>query len=216
MLSAGKVKELYRRLAEVIVPEPELHFSNRLELLIAVMLSAQTTDKAVNAVTAKLFAQCRKPEDYLALGQTGIEAAISSIGLYRNKSKALLKLCELLIEQHGGEVPGTMEELTALPGVGTKTARVVLNLGFGVPVIAVDTHIFRVANRTGLAPENTPDAVSGLLLKRTPAKYRLNAHHYLLLHGRYTCTAKKPHCDKCVLRDGLCLRKGLPAEQSAQ
>ena len=199
MLTISQTKELYRRLAEVIDPKPELHFRNRLELIVAVVLSAQATDKSVNAATESLFERCKTPQDYLALGQAGLEEATRTIGLYRNKAKSILGLCQKLIDDFGGEVPGTLEELLSLPGVGLKTAYVVLNLGFGQPVIAVDTHIFRVANRTDLAPAKTPDEVSALLMKRTPKEYLLNAHHYLLLHGRYTCTARNPHCDTCVL-----------------
>ena len=203
MLTPSQTKELYRRLAEVIDPKPELHFRNRLELIVAVVLSAQATDKSVNAATESLFERCKTPQDYLALGQAGLEKATRTIGLYRNKAKSILGLCQKLIDDFGGEVPGTLEELLSLPGVGLKTAYVVLNLGFGQPVIAVDTHIFRVANRTAIAPAKTPEEVSALLMKRTPKEYLLNAHHYLLLHGRYTCTARNPHCDSCVLAD-LC------------
>ncbi len=202
-LTKAQTAELYRRLAEVIDPKPELNFRNRLELLVAVVLSAQATDKSVNAATATLFERCHTPQDYLDLGQEGLEEATRTIGLYRNKSKAILGICRALLERFGGEVPGTLEELRSLPGVGLKTAYVVLNLGFGQPVIAVDTHIFRVANRTALAPAKTPEEVSALLMKRTPKEYLLNAHHYLLLHGRYTCTARTPKCDACVLAD-LC------------
>ena len=199
MLSTSQTKELYRRLAEVIDPKPELHFRNRLELIVAVVLSAQATDKSVNAATESLFERCKTPQDYLALGQAGLEKATRTIGLYRNKAKSILGLCQKLIDDFGGEVPGTLEELLSLPGVGLKTAYVVLNLGFGQPVIAVDTHIFRVANRTAIAPAKTPEEVSALLMKRTPKEYLLNAHHYLLLHGRYTCTARKPKCSSCPL-----------------
>ena len=199
MLTPSQTKELYRRLAEVIDPKPELHFRNRLELIVAVVLSAQATDKSVNAATASLFERCKTPQDYLALGQAGLEEATRTIGLYRNKAKSIIGLCQKLIDDFGGEVPGTLEELLSLPGVGLKTAYVVLNLGFGQPVIAVDTHIFRVANRTALAPAKTPEEVSAILMKRTPKEYLLNAHHYLLLHGRYTCTARTPKCNECVL-----------------
>lgn len=198
-LSPKHIFELYRRLAETIVPKPELNFRNRLELIVAVVLSAQATDKSVNAVTQTLFEQCKTPQDYLELGQSGLEEATRTIGLYRNKAKSILGLCRKLMDDFGGEVPGTLEELLSLPGVGLKTAYVVLNLGFGQPVIAVDTHIFRVANRTTLAVAKTPEEVSALLMRRTPKKYLVNAHHYLLLHGRYTCTARNPHCKSCVL-----------------
>lgn len=195
-----RVAAIYRALSREIEPKPELHFTNRLELLIAVVLSAQATDRSVNIVTEKLFARCRTPQDYLALGLTALEEYTHSIGLYHAKSRAILGLCQALIERHNGEVPGTFAELTALPGVGTKTANVVLNIGFGQPVIAVDTHIFRVANRTGIAVAKTPEAVGELLMQRTPKKYLRDAHHYLLLHGRYTCTAKNPHCNHCPIR----------------
>ena len=210
MLSATKTRELYRRLAEVIDPKPELNFRNHLELIVAVVLSAQATDKSVNAATQSLFERCKTPQDYLELGQAGLEQATRTIGLYRNKAKAILGLCRKLIDDFGGEVPGTLQELLSLPGVGLKTAYVVLNLGFGQPVIAVDTHIFRVANRTTVAPAKTPEEVSALLMKRTPKEYLLNAHHYLLLHGRYTCTARAPHCATCVLAE-LC-----PSRQIAE
>ncbi|MBR4125604.1 MAG: endonuclease III, partial [Victivallales bacterium] len=177
MLTPSQTKELYRRLAEVIDPKPELHFHNRLELIVAVVLSAQATDKSVNAATESLFERCKTPQDYLTLGQAGLEEATRTIGLYRNKAKSIIGLCQKLIDDFGGEVPGTLEELLSLPGVGLKTAYVVLNLGFGQPVIAVDTHIFRVANRTAIAPAKTPEEVSALLMKRTPKEYLLNAHH---------------------------------------
>ncbi len=195
-----RIASIYRALAKVIDPKPELHFTNRFELLIAVVLSAQATDRSVNAVTAQLFAHCRTPQDYLHLGLDALEDYTRSIGLYHAKSRAIMGLCQALIERHNGEVPGSFEELTALPGVGTKTANVVLNIGFGKPVIAVDTHIFRVANRTGIAVAKTPEAVGALLMQRTPKKYLRDAHHYLLLHGRYTCTAKNPKCTLCPIR----------------
>ncbi len=210
MLTLAQTKELYRRLAEVIDPKPELNFRNRLELIVAVVLSAQATDKSVNAATQSLFERCKTPQDYLDLGQAGLEEATRTIGLYRNKAKSILGLCRKLLDDFGGEVPGTLQELLSLPGVGLKTAYVVLNLGFGQPVIAVDTHIFRVANRTTVALAKTPEEVSALLMKRTPKEYLLNAHHYLLLHGRYTCTARAPHCATCVLAE-LC-----PSRQIAE
>lgn len=203
-LSRPAAKELYRRLAQVIDPKPELEFSNLFQLLVAVVLSAQATDKSVNLVTRRLFPACPTPQDYLDLGLAGLEEYTRSIGLYHNKSKAILGICQALLERHQGQVPSTREELLALPGVGIKTANVVLNVGFGVPVIAVDTHIFRVANRTRLAPAKTPEAVGELLLQRTPKEHLLNAHHYLLLHGRYTCTARSPKCQLCPLHGDLC------------
>ena len=207
LLSAAAVGELYGALAERIDPKPELNFTNRFELLIAVVLSAQATDRSVNAVTAELFRRCTTPGDYLELGLEALEEATRPIGLYRNKSRSIIGLCQALIQRHNGEVPGTEEELTALPGVGIKTANVVLNLGFGKPVIAVDTHIFRVANRTGLVSEKTPEATGKALTAITPAEYLLNAHHYLLLHGRYTCTARNPKCGECPLAEHLCMHR---------
>ena len=208
LLSSKKISELYRLLAEVIDPKPELHFTNNLELLIAVVLSAQTTDKAVNAVTESLFRRCRTPQDYLELGEDGLAEAIRTIGLYRNKSRSVIGLCRQLIERHGGIVPGDRESLLALPGVGIKTANVVLNQGFGEPAVAVDTHIFRVSNRTGLAVEPTPEATGELLMAITPRRYLLDAHHYLLLHGRYTCIARNPRCDGCPIAS-ICMKRGV-------
>jgi len=208
LLSSRKIAALYQALAAVIDPKPELHFTNNLELLVAVVLSAQTTDKAVNAVTAGLFQRCRTPQDYLELGEDGLAEATRSIGLYRNKSRAIVGLCRRLLERHGGQVPGERESLLALPGVGVKTANVVLNQGFGVPVIAVDTHIFRVSKRTGLAVEATPEATGEVLMALTPKQYLLDAHHYLLLHGRYTCTARNPKCDGCPIAS-ICMKRGV-------
>ncbi len=208
LLSQRQIADLYRRLAAVIDPKPELRFSNNLELLVAVVLSAQTTDKAVNAVTPALFARCPTPQAYLDLGEEGIAAATRTIGLYRNKARSIVGLCRQLIERHGGQVPGDRESLLALPGVGVKTANVVLNQGFGQPVIAVDTHIFRVSGRTGLAVEATPEATGETLMAITPKRYLLDAHHYLLLHGRYTCTARKPNCAACPIAS-ICLKRNL-------
>lgn len=204
MLNKAKTAELYRRLAEVIDPKPELEFGNVFQLLVAVVLSAQATDKSVNLATREFFPTKKTPQDFLDWGLENLMEATHSIGLYRNKSKSIIGLCRRLVDDFKGEVPGTREELMSLPGVGLKTANVVLNVGFGVPTVAVDTHIFRVANRTGLAPAKTPEEVSALLEKRTPKEYLLNAHHYLLLHGRYTCTARNPHCDACPLANGIC------------
>lgn len=208
------VAPLYAALAAVIDPKPELHFSNCFELLIAVVLSAQATDRSVNAVTEWLFARCRTPEDFIAFGVERLEAATRTIGLYHAKSRAIIGLCRQLVAQHGGQVPADYDALTALPGVGPKTARVVLNVGFHQPVIAVDTHIFRVANRTGLACGKTPEAVSRRLAVRTPPRYRLHAHHYLLLHGRYTCTARAPQCAKCPIAS-FCRTNAAAARRSA-
>jgi endonuclease-3 len=167
------------------------------------MLSAHTTDKSVNAATRQLFPRANTPQAILALGVEGLLPYLKSVGLYNMKTKNLLALCRQLIEKHGGEIPATRAELEALPGVGRKTANIILNMVFGEASIAVDTHIFRVANRTGLAPGKTPRAVEEALLANTPAAYRKDAHHWLLLHGRYVCTARKPACPRCIISD-LC------------
>jgi endonuclease-3 len=188
-------------------PRSELVYRNPYELLVAVVLSAQATDKSVNAATAKLFPVANTPRKMVALGVAGLEDYIRTIGLYRNKAKNVIGLSQLLLERHGGEVPAEREALELLPGVGRKTANVVLNVAFGQPTIAVDTHIFRVANRTGLAPGQDPLEVEQKLLKHTPDEFRHDAHHWLILHGRYVCLARKPGCPSCVIRD-LCEFKG--------
>ena len=180
-------------------PQTELEFASVFELLTAVLLSAQATDVGVNKATRRLFAAANTPAQILALGQEGLESYIKTIGLYRSKAKHLLQTCRILIEQHGGEVPRSREALEALPGVGRKTANVVLNVAFGEPTMAVDTHIFRVSNRTGLAPGKTPLSVELGLLKRVPAGYLVDAHHWLILHGRYICQARKPLCNVCAV-----------------
>ncbi|WP_225784812.1 endonuclease III [Xenophilus sp. Marseille-Q4582] len=180
-------------------PETELEYSSPFELLAAVLLSAQATDVGVNKATRKLFPVANTPQAILDLGLEGLEAYIRTIGLYRSKAKHLMQACRMLVEQHGGEVPRTREALEALPGVGRKTANVVLNVAFGEATIAVDTHIFRVANRTGLAPGKTPLEVELKLEKRVPAEFRLHAHHWLILHGRYVCVARKPRCWECAV-----------------
>jgi endonuclease III len=197
-------KALYRRL-QAANPEPatELLYSTPFELLVAVMLSAHTTDKAVNVATRKLFPVANTPEAIVELGEEGVKPYLKTVGLYNAKTKNLIGLCKQLIELHGGQVPADREALEALPGVGRKTASVVLNTVFGHVEIAVDTHIFRVANRTGLAPGKTPRAVEDGLVKNTPDEFKLNAHHWLLLHGRYVCTARAPACPKCIIKD-LC------------
>ena len=184
-------------------PEPrtELEFSTPFELLVAVMLSAQATDVSVNKATATLFPVANTPKALLDLGQEGLESHIKTIGLYRSKAKHVMQTCRLLLEQHGGEVPRTREALEALPGVGRKTANVVLNVAFGEPTMAVDTHIFRLGNRTGLAPGKTPLAVEQKLLKRIPAEFMRHAHHWLILHGRYICKARTPECWHCSVAD---------------
>jgi len=182
-------------------PTTELHYGTPFELLVAVVLSAQATDKSVNQATAKLFPAT--PQKIVKLGVSGLEQYIKSIGLYRTKAKNVVELSRILLEEHGGEVPATREALERLPGVGRKTANVVLNTAFGEPTIAVDTHLFRVANRTGLAPGTDPRAVEEKRMKFTPPEFLKNAHHWLILHGRYVCLARKPGCPQCLIRD-LC------------
>ena len=184
-------------------PETELVYASSFELLVAVLLSAQATDVGVNKATRRLFALAPTPQRMLALGEERVLDCIKTIGLFRSKARHLMQTCRILVEQHGGQVPRERESLEALPGVGRKTANVVLNVAFGEPTMAVDTHIFRVANRTGLAPGKTPLAVEQGLLRRIPARYRLHAHHWLILHGRYTCLARRPRCADCVVFD-LC------------
>jgi endonuclease-3 len=203
-MNAQKREEIFRRLKE-LNPEPttELHYRTPFELLVAVVLSAQATDKGVNLATPRLFAAADNPKAMLALGQNGLEQYIKTIGLYRTKARNLIATCRMLIEEHGGEVPRDREALESLPGVGRKTANVILNTAFGESTIAVDTHIFRVANRTGIAPGKDVLEVEKKLLKLVPAPYLRHAHHWLILHGRYVCKARKPDCPTCVIRD-LC------------
>ncbi len=180
-------------------PQTELEFSNHFELLAAVLLSAQATDVSVNKATRPLFAIAHSPQKMLDLGLPALTQAIQSIGLYRTKAKHLYETCRILVDRHGGEVPRTREALEALPGVGRKTANVVLNVAFGEPTMAVDTHIFRVSNRTGLAPGATPLEVEKKLLQRIPAEFAVHAHHWLILHGRYVCQARRPRCGVCAV-----------------
>jgi len=180
-------------------PRGELEFRSPFELLVAVVLSAQATDRSVNQATDKLFRVANTPAAMLALGEEGLIAHIRTIGLFRTKARNLLGLCRALVEHHGGQVPRTREALEALPGVGRKTANVVLNVAFGEPTIAVDTHIFRVANRTGLAPGKNVEEVEQRLLKTVPEEFKQHAHHWLILHGRYVCTARKPKCWQCAI-----------------
>ena len=187
-------------------PTTELEYHTPFELLVAVILSAQATDKGVNIATRKLFPVANTPAKILALGETGLTEFVKTIGLYKGKTKNILATCRLLIEQHQSEVPKTREALEALPGVGRKTANVVLNTAFGEPTMAVDTHIFRVANRTGLAPGRTVLAVEKKLLKNIPSEFLKDAHHWLILHGRYVCKARKPNCPVCPIAD-LCSYK---------
>ena len=184
-------------------PQSELEHHSPFELLVAVVLSAQATDKGVNKATAKLFPVARTPAAIVKLGVDGLIPYVQSIGLFRNKAKNIVALSEIILRDHGGEVPAKREALEALPGVGRKTANVVLNVAFGEPTIAVDTHIFRVANRMGLAPGKTPEAVEQKLLEVVPDEFRQHAHHWLILHGRYTCVARSPKCGECIVRD-LC------------
>ena len=203
-MSKREVREFYRRLAETRpIPQTELQFINPFTLLIAVVLSAQATDTGVNRATPPLFALADTPEKMLALSEERLIGLIRTIGLYRTKAKNVMALSRKLVEQHGGEVPRDRTALEALPGVGRKTASVVLNVAFGQPTIAVDTHIFRVGNRTGLALGKTPLQVEMALEQRTPREYKAYAHHWLILHGRYVCKARKPDCPTCVVAD-LC------------
>lgn len=203
-MNPAKRHELYARLrAANPAPTTELIYHSPFELLVAVVLSAQATDVSVNKAAAKLYAVANTPQAILKLGEEKLKAHIKTIGLYKTKAKNVIGLCHLLIEKHDGEVPRDRESLEALPGVGRKTANVVLNTAFGEPTIAVDTHIFRVANRTGLAPGKDVRTVEDRLLKFTPAEFARDAHHWLILHGRYVCKARKPECEACSIRD-LC------------
>ncbi|QBK05365.1 endonuclease III [Hylemonella gracilis] len=193
------------------LPVTELEYTSVFELLAAVLLSAQATDVGVNKATRRLFPVANTPGQILALGQDGLESYIKTIGLYRSKAKHLMQTCRILVERHGGEVPRTREELEALPGVGRKTANVVLNVAFGEPTMAVDTHIFRLGNRTGLAPGKTPHEVEQQLLKRIPAEFMEHAHHWLILHGRYICVARKPRCWECQVSAWCDFRDKTPA-----
>lgn len=203
-MNADTRREIFRRLA-VAIPNPttELEHKTTFELLIAVILSAQATDRGVNIATAKLYPVANTPQAILALGVEGLESYIKTIGLYRSKAKNVIATCRILVEQYGGEVPDNREALESLPGVGRKTANVILNTAFGHPTIAVDTHIFRLGNRIGLAPGKTPLEVEQKLVKTTPKEYLHDAHHLLILHGRYICIARRPKCRDCVIHD-LC------------
>jgi endonuclease-3 len=192
-------------------PQTELEYTSVFELLAAVLLSAQATDVGVNKATRRLFALAPTPHAMLALGLDRVTELIRTIGLYRTKARHLLQACRILVDQHGGEVPRSREALQALPGVGRKTANVVLNVAFGEPTMAVDTHIFRVANRSGLAPGRTPLAVEQGLLARVPADYLVDAHHWLILHGRYVCQARRPLCEDCAVRPVCDHGRRLPA-----
>jgi endonuclease-3 len=207
-MNPAKREEIFGRLRQLNPsPTTELEYRTPFELLVAVVLSAQATDKSVNLATRELFKLASTPATLLALGEEGLTGHIKSIGLFRTKAKNLRAACRILVDQHGGEVPRTREALEALPGVGRKTANVILNTAFGEPTIAVDTHIFRVANRTGLAPGKNVVDVERKLLKVVPEAYRKDAHHWLILHGRYVCKARKPDCPACAIAD-LCEYRG--------
>jgi endonuclease-3 len=203
-MNAGKRHEIFARLRALNpAPTTELEYGTPFELLAAVLLSAQATDRGVNEATRRLFPVANTPAAILALGVEGLEEHIRTIGLYRSKARHLVEACRLLVERHGGEVPRTREALEALPGVGRKTANVVLNTAFGEPTIAVDTHIFRVSNRTRIAQGRNPLEVEQRLLRNVPAEFRRDAHHWLILHGRYICKARRPECWRCPIAD-LC------------
>jgi endonuclease-3 len=203
-MNAKKVKAIFERLkAANPRPTTELKYGNPFQLLVAVVLSAQSTDKGVNLATRDLFDKVKTPQDMVDLGLRRLKTRVKTIGLYNTKAANLMKTAKILVEQYGGKVPRTREELEALPGVGRKTANVILNTAFGQPVIAVDTHIFRVANRTGLAPGNNVREVEDRLMQVIPHEYLHDAHHWLILHGRYTCVARKPRCGSCSIFD-LC------------
>ena len=203
-MNRDKRQEIFTRL-RAANPEPatELHYANPFQLLIAVILSAQSTDVGVNKATRSLFKKVRTPRAMLKLGEAGLREHIKTIGLFNTKAKNIMKTCAMLVERHGGKVPEERDALEALPGVGRKTANVVLNTAFGQPTIAVDTHIFRVSNRTGIAPGKNVVEVEQRLLRLVPEEFRLDAHHWLILHGRYTCIARKPRCQSCLISD-LC------------
>ena len=207
-MNPQKRRTLFERLRSANPhPTTELAYTTPFELLVSVVLSAQATDKSVNAATEKLYRRADTPAAILALGEAGLTGYIKTIGLYRSKAKHIIETCRLLIERHRGEVPQSREALEALPGVGRKTANVILNTAFGQPTIAVDTHIFRVANRTGLAPGEDVREVEDKLMKVVPGEFLKDAHHWLILHGRYVCKARKPDCPACVIRD-VCGYKG--------
>ena len=199
-MNREKRNAIYSKLRELNPhPDTELNYSSPFELLVAVILSAQATDVGVNKATDKLYPVANTPEAILALGVDGLKPYIKTIGLFNNKAENIIKACRILLENHGGEVPTTREDLEKLPGVGRKTANVILNTAFGEPTIAVDTHIFRVANRTGIAKGKTPLEVEKRLVRLTPDEFMKDAHHWLLLHGRYVCKARKPQCAECVI-----------------
>ena len=216
MMKTAQIEPFFATLkAANPMPNTELEYTTPFELLAAVLLSAQATDVGVNKATRKLFPVANTPQAIYDLGVEGLEEYIKTIGLYRSKAKHLIETCRMLVEQHGGEVPRTRAELEALPGVGRKTANVVLNVAFGEATIAVDTHIFRMGNRTGLAPGKTPLEVELKLEKRVPLQYRLHAHHWLILHGRYICVARKPRCWECAVATFCDYKPKTPAPKTA-
>jgi len=216
-LNEQKRIELFRRFRKLNPhPTTELEYSTPFELLVAVVLSAQATDKSVNLATRELYKVANSPRAILDLGIDGLSSYVKSIGLYRGKAKNIIATCRILLEEHGGQVPETRESLEALPGVGRKTANVILNTAFGQPTIAVDTHIFRVANRLGLAPGKTVREVEDKLEKRVPVEFRKDAHHWLILHGRYVCKARKPDCPACAVADLCAYKDKTPATPLAR
>ena len=216
-MKPAEIVEFYRRLADRIPePETELDYVNNYTLLVAVVLSAQATDASVNLATRDLFAKVRTPEQMLALGEEGLKRHIKTIGLFNTKAKNVIALSRALTEEYGGKVPADRDELQKLPGVGRKTANVVMNCAFGAETFAVDTHVFRVANRTGLAPGKDPLEVERKLDRLTPQPFRRHAHHWLILHGRYVCKARKPECWRCVVRDLCRYRPKTPAPGSEE
>ncbi|MEJ2515518.1 MAG: endonuclease III [Gammaproteobacteria bacterium] len=212
-MNRSKRREIFERLRGANPsPTTELDYSTPFELLVAVILSAQATDKGVNKATARLFPVANTPEAILSLGEDGLKEYISSIGLFNSKAKNIIQTCRMLLEAHGGQVPSDRDALQALPGVGRKTANVILNTAFGEPVMAVDTHIFRVANRTGIAPAKTVRQVEDRLMRVVPKEFLKDAHHWLILHGRYVCKARKPDCPACIISDLCEYRHKTPGE----
>jgi endonuclease III len=214
-MKKAEIDEFYRRLADRIPePETELEYENHYTLLVAVVLSAQATDASVNLATRDLFAKVKTPEQMVALGEEGLKQHIKTIGLFNTKAKNVIALSKALVEEHGGQVPADRDTLETLPGVGRKTANVVMNCAFGAETFAVDTHVFRVSNRTGLAPGQTPAEVEAKLDRLTPQPWRRHAHHWLILHGRYVCKARRPECWRCVVRDLCRFKPKTPAPGS--
>ncbi|MES1929616.1 endonuclease III [Salinisphaera dokdonensis CL-ES53] len=216
-MNKAKRTEIFTRLRDANPsPKTELQYNSSFELLVAVILSAQATDVGVNKATAKLYPVANTPQAILDLGEDGLKSYVKTIGLYNSKAANIMKTCRALVDEHDGEVPATREELVALPGVGRKTANVVLNTAFGKPAMAVDTHIYRVSNRTGIAPGKTVRAVEDRLMRLVPKEFLLDAHHWLILHGRYTCRARKPLCDNCIIVDLCEYRHKNLTEESAR